>query len=115
MRPSAASARPARPMARLGGERRFGVRRHAEGPLQGRGATVHNAGPDHRLTLELLGQGFQEGVPLSGMNWCCGGLDGGEFGIVQAQRHGQTAPGGRFATMAPRGLQLQEADEDMRA
>jgi hypothetical protein len=44
--------------------RRLAVRRHDERLLQGRGATVHHAGPNERMPLELDGQGFQKGVAL---------------------------------------------------
>jgi hypothetical protein len=51
-------------MLRLGGVRRFSVRRDDERLLQGRGATVDNARPNDRVPLELGGQGFQKGIPL---------------------------------------------------
>jgi hypothetical protein len=51
-------------MPRLGGVRRFAVRRHDESLLQGRRATVDNAWLNDGVPLELLGQGFQEGVAL---------------------------------------------------
>jgi hypothetical protein len=44
--------------------RRFGVRFHDEGPLQGRGATVDDARADGGMLLELDGQSFQEGAAL---------------------------------------------------
>jgi hypothetical protein len=42
----------------------------------------------------------------------CGSLDGGEFVITEAERHGRAAPMGARPS-EPRGLRLQEADEEM--
>jgi hypothetical protein len=55
--------------------RRFGVRGDDKCLLQGRGATVHNAGTDDGMLLKLGGQSFQEGVALHRVDRRCGGLD----------------------------------------
>jgi len=74
---SAASAgRLAHSVSRLGEVRRFAMRRDDERLLQSRGATVHNARADDRVTLELLRQGSQEGVALEGMDRRGCGLNG---------------------------------------
>jgi hypothetical protein len=55
--------RLARPVvSRLGAG--FGVRRHGEGLLQGRGGSMHNARTYDGMPLELYGQSFQEGIAL---------------------------------------------------
>jgi hypothetical protein len=61
--------------------RRLAVRGHDKCLLQLRGATVDNARADDRMALELDGKGFQEGVPLQGVDGRSGGLDSGEFVI----------------------------------
>ena len=75
-------------MSRLGGVRGFSVRLDAELTLQLRGQAVHEPRPDHRMPLKLDGQSFQEGVALERMDRRGGRLDGGEFGIAEAERHG---------------------------
>jgi hypothetical protein len=40
------------------------MRRHDEGLLQSRGATVHDARADDGMPLELLGQSLKEGPAL---------------------------------------------------
>jgi hypothetical protein len=83
----ASAGRLARPMSRLGRVRRFSVRLDPETTLQLRGATVHNARTDDRMTLELDGQSFQEGVALSRVDRRGGGLNGVVFVIGEAERH----------------------------
>jgi hypothetical protein len=75
-------------MSRLGGARRFAVRRHAEGLLQLGGATVHETRPDNRVPLKLCRESFQEVAALERVDRRCGRLDGGIFGIAEAKRHG---------------------------
>jgi hypothetical protein len=58
---------------------RLAVRGDDEGFLQLRGATVHNARPNNRVTLELDGQSFEEGVALERVDRRCGCPNGGEF------------------------------------
>jgi hypothetical protein len=68
-------------VTRLGGAQRFAVRRHAKALLQLGGATVHKAGSDDGMPLELRSQSFQKSVALSDVDRRCGGLDRGEFVI----------------------------------
>ena len=63
-------------VSRLGGARRLAVRRHNEGLLEGRGATVHNTRIDDGMALKLDGQRLEESPALLGMDGRGGGLDG---------------------------------------
>jgi hypothetical protein len=65
-RPAGSAPRLARPVTRL--SRRLAVRRHDEGLLQGRGATVHKAWSYDRMPLELDGQRLEESPALQGMD-----------------------------------------------
>ena len=71
--------------------------RDDKGLLQGRGATVHNAGPDNRMALELDGQSFQKSIALQGMDRRCGRLDRVILVVIEAERHGasRAKPGAR--------------------
>jgi hypothetical protein len=47
------------------------------------------------MSLKLDGESFQEGGSLLRMNRRGGRLDGAEFIIAKAERHGRTVPDGR--------------------
>jgi hypothetical protein len=61
------------------------------------------------MALELFRQSLQEGPTLVGMNRRGGRLDGGEFVVTEAERHGRGS-GRSLVTMAPCARRLQEAD-----
>jgi hypothetical protein len=42
---------------------------------------VHKARSDDRVPLKLLSQSFRKGAALKRMDWRCGRLHGGIFGI----------------------------------
>jgi hypothetical protein len=74
-------------VSRLGGARRFAVRRPDEGLLEGRGATVHNTRIDDGMALKLDGQRLEESPALQGMDGRGGGLDGVVLVVTEAERH----------------------------
>jgi hypothetical protein len=63
------------------------VRHHAEGLLQLRHASVHNAGPNDGMLLDFDRQSFQEGVALARMDRRGGLHDGVIFVVGQTERH----------------------------
>ena len=73
-------------MSRLGGVRRLAVRGDDKGLLQGRGRSEHNTRPDNRMTLELLGQSFQEGVALQRVDRRGRRLNSNILVITEAER-----------------------------
>jgi hypothetical protein len=106
MRPSAGHL--AREMPRRGGGR--GLRPSLDDitVLQVRSATMHVAGADHRLALELGGQRSQKTIPLQRMNRPGRRQDSGVFVIGKRERHGRRESGpASAATMAPCALRLQ--------
>ena len=67
--PASAGRLASSEVSRLGGARRFAVRRHDEGLLEGRGATVHNTRTDDGMALKLDGQRLEESPALQGDGW----------------------------------------------
>ena len=96
-------------MSRLGGERRFAVRRHAKSLLQFRGATVHEARANDRMRLERGGQSFQEASRCKGWMGAAACMMALYSSSLRLSGMGE-APGWR-GTMTPPGLQLQEHPE----
>ena len=107
MRPSAGHL--AREMPRRGGGRGLRPSLDDIAVLQVRSATMHVAGADHRLALELGGQRSQKIIPLQRMNRPGRRQDSGVFVIGSESGMGVGNPGRR----APR--QWRHARCDFRA
>ena len=98
--------------------RRWAIAAGRKAPLHGARHPMNaaKAGPDAGLCggrLELLGDRAKELVALALLDRRCQGEQQVHFFSGEAERHGAVGSGWTSPTMAPRGLRLQEAGEEL--